>query len=57
VDVCFGPTGATHAGRLEQLQIDPFNQGRRIVHVDPKSANSAVDLGMPEQKSNSAQVT
>lgn len=38
------------------LHIDPFRQGQRIVQVDPKIANSAVHLGMPEQKLNSAQV-
>src|SRR3990167_10909956 len=38
------------------LQIDSFRQGQRVVQVDSKIANSAVHLGMPKQKLNSAQV-
>src|SRR3989338_2810320 len=35
---------------------DSFRQGQRVVQVDSKIANSAVHLGMPKQKLNSAQV-
>lgn len=53
-NVCNGPTGVRHAGRREELKINRFRQGQRIVQVDPKIANSAVHFGMPEQKLNSA---